>query len=75
MKIPEQIIDKAVRLKVDDRINWEQVYFSKREAGKVLRKLTEKYHFVIIGKGDINNFNEQPLVVMHLNDYLAQLKK
>ena len=74
MKIPEEIIKKADKLKVSDKINWNAVFYSKREPSRVIRNITEEYGFAILGKGSVDNFYEQPLVVIPLNDYLAQLK-
>lgn len=74
MKIADQIIDKAERMDAAGKIDWKKVKQFKREPGFRLRNATEKYHFVILGNGDVNSFKAQPLVVLPLNDYLAQLK-
>jgi hypothetical protein len=73
MKIENQIVSKCKAMKINDRIDWERVRQFKRQPGKQIREALKTNHFVILGSGNINNFEKQPLVVLHLNDYLGQL--
>lgn len=68
------IKDSATSKDVYDKINWKSIEYVYWKIPKKVLKAMELNELVVIGVGDMKDFHNPLAVIMHAEDYLAQLK-
>jgi len=69
-----QIKDTAKSKGVYDKINWKSIKYIYWKIPKKVLKAMQEYELVVIGTGDVKDFYNPIAVIIHAEDYLAQLK-
>lgn len=73
MKIAS-IKESATSKDVYDKINWKSIEYVHWKIPKKVLKAMELNELVVIGTGEMKDFHDPLAVIIHAEDYLAQLK-
>ncbi len=73
MKVPQEIIDRAISKGVYDKINWKRTVYIKWKLPKPIKEAVQKNEWVIIGDGEVKDFYNPFLFTSPVDDELARL--